>query len=112
MKVITYDERTMAIRQIFLDVYEPKIDRDRGVITHSNGRIFGLMKEDDDREFIIVEDHIPAEIGQLVDDDLLDYDKSHEFDGFTLEDVKEAVKEGIEEIKEIFSDDKERKDDE
>jgi hypothetical protein len=108
MKVITYHSETKAVRQIFADVYDPKIDRERGVITHANGRIFGLLKEDDHREFIIVDDHIPVELGQIVDDSLLDFDRSHEYDGFTLEDVKEAVEEGI---KNIFGDDKDKKND-
>jgi hypothetical protein len=105
MKVIVYDDYNI-VTQIYNGIYNPKVDRDRGVITHSTGKIFGLNIDEGVDGFIIVEDHVPFEIGNVVNDDMKDYDQTHRYDDFTFEDVKRAVKEGVEELKEVFKKDK------
>ncbi|MFP5109648.1 hypothetical protein ACSU6B_23260 [Neobacillus sp. C211] len=99
VKVIVYDNENIIIN-IFNDVYDPQIDRDRGVISHANGKVYGLK----DKDFIIVEDHVPVTLHSFMNDDLKDYDRSHKYDGFTFEDVKEVIQEGIKEIKNILKD--------
>lgn len=96
MKVIVYNDDNV-VTQVFLDVHDPKYDADKGVITHSMGKILNLNKPD--RNFMILEEDIPAKVGTIVTDSLKDYNQTHRFDGFTFDDVTKKIEEVGEDIK-------------
>lgn len=106
MKVVAFDRDSKIVQRIFLGVYEPKINKERRVIVHANGKVFGVV-EAESNDYILVEDHIPVEVGDIVTDDIKDYDLKNRYDDdFTMEDVKDVVEEGIEKIKETIKEDK------
>jgi hypothetical protein len=106
MKVVVYNQEGI-VTQVIVDVYDPKIDRENGVVTTSQGKIERL--DEPNRNFILVEDHIPTGIGFEIEP-IKDYDVSDKYDSFTLEDVKEKIEEVGDnikkEIKDLLKDDK------
>lgn len=97
MKVVIYNKKDI-VTQVLLDIHDPKIDKEKGIITHNNGKVLDL--KDDDRNFLILEEHVPVKVGNVVTGPLKDYDQSHRFDSFTFDDVTRKIEEVGQEIKE------------
>lgn len=88
---------TNVVRSVYNDVYNPTILPEEEKLVFSNGKIENIGKN-----YILVEDHIPVQVGEVLEEALKDYDLSH---NFIKHDFKGLVEEAVEEIKDLFTGD-------
>lgn len=105
MKIVTYDKRTNIVIGLFPEIKHPEIDRENGIIFHENGTFH--RTNNDDYGFLLLEDTVPVQIGDMLTEYLRTQDQSNKYEGFDLRDIGDAIKkmgqEVVQEIKDLFS---------
>lgn len=104
MKIVAFDKKTGVITNVYEGVYNPEIDREKGIIFHENGTFYNANS--DKFDYLLLEDFVLVYQGQVVNEDIYNMDQSPKYNGFDLGDIADSIKrmgnEVKEEIKSLF----------